>query len=255
MKVLIIEDEPYAQKELTRLLEQTGRQLEIVACTDSVEDSVEWFQLNPMPDLIFMDIQLADGLSFEILRQIKVAAPVIFTTAFDQYAIQAFKVNSIDYLLKPVRLNELNDALQKLEEIRDQFSGRRTFLESGDIDRLVKSIRREYKSRFMVRLGDQFKMVAALEIAYFRAEDNEVTLVTQNGRNYIVEHSLDELGQLLDPGVFFRISRSYLVGIHSVKKVSKYFNSRLILELQPEAGEKVLISRVKVQQFLEWMDK
>jgi len=117
------------------------------------------------------------------------------------------------------------------------------------------SIRPEYKSRFMVRLGDQFKTVSTMEIAYFRAEDNEVTLVTQNGRNYIVDHSLDELGQLLDPGVFFRISRSYLVGIHSVVKVSKYFNSRLILELQPEAGEKVLISRVRVQQFLEWMDK
>jgi len=135
MKVLIIEDEPYAQKELTRLLEQTGRQLEVVACTDSVEDSVEWFQLNPMPDIIFMDIQLADGLSFEIFRKVKVTAPVIFTTAFDQYAIQAFKVNSIDYLLKPVRLNELNDALQKLEELRDQFTARRTFLESGDIDK------------------------------------------------------------------------------------------------------------------------
>lgn len=255
MKVLIIEDEPYAQKELTRLLEQTGRQLEVVACTDSVEDSVEWFQLNPMPDIIFMDIQLADGLSFEIFRKVKVTAPVIFTTAFDQYAIQAFKVNSIDYLLKPVRLNELNDALQKLEELRDQFTARRTFLESGDIDKLMKSIRPEYKSRFMVRLGDQFKTVSTMEIAYFRAEDNEVTLVTQNGRNYIVDHSLDELGQLLDPGVFFRISRSYLVGIHSVVKVSKYFNSRLILELQPEAGEKVLISRVRVQQFLEWMDK
>jgi DNA-binding LytR/AlgR family response regulator len=255
MKVLIIEDEPYAQKELIRLLEQTGQRFEILACLDSVKDSIEWFQLNPMPDLIFMDIQLADGLCFEIFRKAKVTAPVIFTTAFDQYAIQAFKVNSIDYLLKPVKLDELKDALHKLEEVKDQFSGKRGFLESADIDKLLKSLRPEFKTRFMIKLGDQYKTVDTSDIAYFRAEDNEVMLVTKASRTYIIDHPLDELSQLLDPALFFRISRGYIVEIHSVTKVSKYFNSRLVLELQPDAGEKVLISRVKVQEFLKWMDR
>ncbi|HOW26047.1 MAG TPA: LytTR family DNA-binding domain-containing protein [Bacteroidales bacterium] len=255
MKVLIVEDEPYAQKELARLLVQTGVELDIMACTDSVEDSIEWLQLNPMPDLIFMDIQLADGISFEIFRKVRVTAPVIFTTAFDQYAIQAFKVNSIDYLLKPIKLNELTDALHKLKDLSDQYSRVSVSPEPIDIDKLVKSLRPEFKSRFMIRLGDQYKVVDTAEIAYFKAEDNEVVMVTISNRSYIIDHSLDELSQLLDPARFFRISRGYIVGIHSVARVSKYFNSRLLLELQPDAGEKVLISRVKVQEFLKWMDR
>jgi DNA-binding LytR/AlgR family response regulator len=164
-------------------------------------------------------------------------------------------VNSIDYLLKPIRLDELINALRKLDEMRDQYSPHRAFLESEYIEKLLKSLRPEFKNRFMIKLGDQYKYVDTSEIAYFRAEDNEVILLTRANRTYIIEHSLDELSQLLDPGIFFRISRSYIVSIHSVVKVSKYFNSRLILDLQPEAGEKVLISRVKVQEFLKWMDK
>ncbi len=255
MRVLIIEDEPYAQKELVRLLGQTGRPLDIAASLDSVADTIEWLQLHPMPDLIFMDIQLADGLSFEIFRQVKVTAPVIFTTAFDQYAIQAFKVNSVDYLLKPIKLEELIHALSKLEEVSNQYSAREGSTAGIDFEKLLKSFRPEYKTRFMIKLGDQYKYVDIGEIAYFHAEDNEVMLVTNAGRTYIIDHSLDELTRMLDTDIFFRISRSYIVGIHSVTKVSKYFNSRLILELLPAAEEKVLISRVNVQEFLKWMDK
>ncbi len=255
MHVLIIEDEPYAQKELIRLLGESGPPMDILACLDSVEDSVEWLQMNPMPDLIFMDIQLADGLSFEIFSKVKITAPVIFTTAFDQYAIQAFKVNSVDYLLKPIRLEELKSALQKLDEVRNHYADRGRTAQGIDIEKLLKSFRPDYKTRFMIRLGDQYKYVEALDIAYFKAEDNEVSLVTHANRTYITDHTLDELTKVLDPGNFFRISRSYIVSIRAVAKVSKYFNSRLVIDLLPAAREKVLVSRVKVQEFLKWMDK
>ncbi|HNS17031.1 MAG TPA: LytTR family DNA-binding domain-containing protein [Bacteroidales bacterium] len=255
MRTLIVEDEPYARKELIRLLEETGRSMDIVASLDSVEDSVEWLQMNPMPDLIFMDIQLADGLSFEIFRKVDITVPVIFTTAFDQYAIQAFKVNSVDYLLKPIKPDELERALLKLEQVSKQYSTSVKSMVSIDIEKLLKNFRPDYKSRFMIRLGDQYKHVDATNIGYFKAEDNEVMLVTRENRTYIIDHSLDELSQVLDPLEFFRVSRRYIVNIHAVVKVSKYFNSRLVIDLVPEAGEKVLVSRVKVQEFLKWMDK
>lgn len=255
MRTLIVEDEPYARKELIRLLEETGRSMDIVASLDSVEDSVEWLQMNPMPDLIFMDIQLADGLSFEIFRKVDITVPVIFTTAFDHYAIQAFKVNSVDYLLKPIKPDELERALLKLEQVSKQYSTSVKSTVSIDIEKLLKNFRPDYKSRFMIRLGDQYKHVDATNIGYFKAEDNEVMLVTRENRTYIIDHSLDELSQVLDPLEFFRVSRRYIVNIHAVVKVSKYFNSRLVIDLVPEAGEKVLVSRVKVQEFLKWMDK
>jgi DNA-binding LytR/AlgR family response regulator len=255
MRVLIIEDEPYAQNELQRLLRQTGKDLEITACLDSVADTVEWLHLNSPPDLIFADIQLADGLSFEIFRQVRVTVPVIFTTAFNEYAIQAFQVNSIDYLLKPIKIDELTKALNKLALLKEQFESSANPSDQLLIEKLIRSFRTGYKSRFVVRVGDQYKHIDVTETAYFYAEDNEVLLVTTGNRRYIIDHTLDELNQMLDPGLFFRISRSYLVGIKAIGKVSKYFNSRLILELIPPAEEKVLISRVRAGEFLKWMDK
>lgn len=255
MQVLIIEDEPYAQNELKRLLAQTGRQLEIAGCIDSVEDAVEWLQSNPLPDLIFVDIQLADGLGFDIFRKVKVTAPVIFTTAYDAYAIQAFKVNSIDYLLKPIKLEELREAFAKLDEVSRQYASVSGDAEIARFEKLLKSFRSDYKTRFMVKLGEQYKYVETSDIAYFHAEDNEVVMITHANRKFIIDHSLDMLTEMLDPGIFFRISRGYIVNIRAVTKVSKYFNSRLVLELSPQADEKVLISRAKVQGFLEWMDR
>ncbi|MDD5695431.1 MAG: LytTR family DNA-binding domain-containing protein [Bacteroidales bacterium] len=255
MRILIIEDEPYARKELIRLLGETGCSMDVLASLESVDDAVEWLQMNPMPDLILMDIQLADGLSFEIFKKVKITAPVIFTTAYDQYAIQAFKVNSVDYLLKPIKLEELSHALQKLDEVRNQYAATGIPAESLDIEKLLRSFRPEYKTRFMIRLGDQFKSVDASDIAYIKAEDNEVMLVSHANRTYMIDYSLDELKQVLDPAIFFRISRSYIVSIRAVAKVSRYFNSRLVIDLVPAAGEKVLVSRVKVQEFLGWMDR
>ncbi|MCB0805466.1 MAG: response regulator transcription factor [Bacteroidales bacterium] len=257
MKVLIVEDEPYAQNELKRLLDRTEIEMEILECIDSVEEAVEWFRSNEAPDLIFLDIQLSDGLSFDIFSQVKVKAPVIFTTAYDEYAIQAFKLNSIDYLLKPIKYEELKTALDKLGELSET---RITQPDKGglnvqQIEQLLEIHRPKYKARFIAKVGDQIKHVDVIDVAYFRAEDNEVMLVTNNNNRFIVDYTLDELNALLDPATFFRANRSYIVTVGSIKKISKYFNSRLHLELIPEPDDTVLISRVRVPDFMKWIDQ
>ncbi len=256
IKVLIIEDEPLAQSELKRLLISSGYDIHVIDCIDSVEDAVEWIRDNKAPDLMFFDIQLSDGLSFEILKQVKTPSPIIFTTAFDEYAIRAFKVNSIDYLLKPVKQHELNAALDKFRSLHTSSSAPSAGgLQLSQIEKLLELSQPRYKSRFISRIGDVIKHIDIQEVAYFKAEDNEVMLVTHQGKQYFINHTLDQLGNLLDQTNFFRINRSYLVCLSSISKISKYFNSRLKLELNPTTQEPVLISRVKVPEFLNWMDK
>lgn len=255
MNVLIIEDEPYAQNELKRLLRNSEFDILVLDCIDSVEDSVLYLESNNAPDLIFMDIQLSDGLSFEVFKQVTVTTPVIFTTAYDEYAIRAFKVNSVDYLLKPIKQSELNDALNKFKIFGNQFSGVQPTLKLDQIQQLLNLNRTAYKNRFIARVGDQIKHVDVKDVAYFRAEDNEVMLITSNNNKYVIEYSLDRLISILDPYEFFRANRSYIVTVKSIAKISKYFNSRLHLELVPQSEDTVLISRVKVPEFLNWMDK
>ena len=256
MNILIIEDETYAQQELMRLLRQTGRDIEVLACLDTVSASVRWLRDNHQPDLVFMDIQLADGLSFDILSQVKIQSPVIFTTAYDEYAIQAFKLNSIDYLLKPVKLEELKAALDKLDSFQQHFAKNAGHLFDGQLDMIREMLSGAgYKSRFLARLGDQVKSVKLGEIAYFKAEDNVVFMMLNEGKRLIIDHSLEQLEGMLDPSVFFRLNRSYLVKIDSIRKAHKYFNSRMLVELSPDAGEQVLVSRIKVKKFLDWMEQ
>jgi len=255
IKVLIVEDEPHAQSELKRLLAQCGHDILVMDCIDTVEDTIHWINNHPQPDLMFFDIQLSDGLSFEIFKHIKATTPVIFTTAFDEYAIQAFKVNSIDYLLKPVKQLELNAALDKFQSLGAEGSNKETVLRLEQIEQLLQLHKTRYKSRFITRIGDQIKQIDITEVAYFKAEDNEVLLVTENNKRYFINHALDQLAEMIDPSIFFRANRSYLIHISSIKKISKYFNSRLHLELEPVTREPVLISRVKVTEFLNWIDK
>jgi len=255
MKVLIVEDEPYAQNELKRLLERTGCGATVVDCIDSVEDTVAWLNSNPAPDLLFLDIQLSDGLSFEIFNRVEVAAPVIFTTAYDEYAIRAFKVNSIDYLLKPIKLYELTRAIEKFKKLTVQYGQPAPGLKLEQIEKLLDLNKPKFKTRFIAKVGDQIKHIETKKIAYFRAEDNEVMLITQQNNRYIIDYSLDQLAGLLDPDDFCRINRSYIVSPGSIKKISKYFNSRLHLELEPATEDTVLISRVKVPEFMNWIDK
>jgi DNA-binding LytR/AlgR family response regulator len=257
MKVLIIEDEPQARNELKRLLQKSGRDFTILDEIDSVEDAVDWFQNNPEPDLVFLDIQLSDGLSFGIFKKVRVPAPVIFTTAFDEYAIRAFEVNSIAYLLKPINPEALGRALEKLDELKKRYQkeGNTSFLTDDQMTMLMKLLPASYKTRFMVRLGEQFLHVGIEEVAYFLAEDNVVFLLSHSGKRYIIEYTLEDLESRLDPLQFFRLNRGVLASIGSIKKVSRYFNSRLAIELSPATEEKVIMSRVRVQEFLRWMDR
>lgn len=256
MKALIIEDEPFAQAELKRLLAASGEPVEVITCLESIEEAVEWFGSQPMPELIFMDIQLADGLSFEIFKQVKVDAPVIFTTAYNEYAIKAFKVNSIDYLLKPIDPAELKQALIKFNNLKPAPVA--TQLNNPlALEQLLSQITQSsnYKTRFVVKVGEQIKMLKAEEVAYFIADGNEVFLYTFQKQRYIIDYTLDELSTMANPKDFHRINRSYLVNINSIAKVHKYFNSRLKIELNPHRDDEILVSRVKVPDFIQWLEK
>jgi two-component system, LytTR family, response regulator LytT len=258
MKILIIEDEPHAQKELKRLLEVAEGKFEILDMIDTVEDSVEWLQNNPPPDLIFLDIQLADGISFDIFRKTEVKSPVIFTTAYDDYAIRAFQLNSIDYLLKPIKLTDLMRAVNKYESIKSQYEkggNESVNITKNQLESLLNLSKKEYKSRFIAKVGDQIKYIPVEEIAYFYAEDNVVFLMKKSADRFIIDYSIEEIDSLVDPKNFFRLNRSIVAHINAIDKVYKYLNSRLKVELKPEIDKEVLISRVKVSEFMKWMDR
>lgn len=256
IKVLIIEDEPFAQNELKRLLSNSSYTSIVLDCIDSIEDALIWFDENEHPDLVFLDIQLSDGLSFEIFEKTKILSPIIFTTAFDEYAIQAFKVNSIDYLLKPIEPDALEIALEKFAELKDHYSSKQTNISEAQIAHLLEFTKpkEEFKSRFLIKIGDQIKYIFVENIAYFFAEDNVVFLVAENAEKYIIDYSLNQLTNYLNPGSFFRLNRSYFVNIKSIHKIHKFFNSRLKVELKPATDEDLLISRVKVPDFLKWVE-
>ncbi len=254
MNVLIIEDEPMAQVELERLLILAEPEIKILAKIDSIEDGIEWFEQNESPDLVFLDIQLSDGLSFEIFNKVKINAPVIFTTAFNEYALEAFKLNSIDYLLKPIELDMLKTAINKFKGIKATYSTIEFNESIKKVREMLNYERKDYKKRFISKVGDQYMKIDVEEVAYFQADDNIVYLISKDGKKHIVEYNLEELNEMLDPGQFFRLNRSYISQIESIQKVHKYFNSRLKVDLIPQTQDKVLVSRVKVNDFLKWMD-
>jgi len=253
MKILIIEDEPFARTELIRLLHATGREFTILDEIDTVEDSVNWLKSHARPDLVFLDIQLADGLSFEIFRQVSVTSPVIFTTAFNEYAIKAFQVNSIDYLLKPIRLEALENALRKLDDLRSVLNNQDMRVDQKQLENLLRMMNKEYKSRILLKTGDQIRSVEMEEVAYFYAEDDVVFAMLRNKTRAIVDYTLNQLEGELDPKLYHRITRGYISRITAIKKVSKYFNSRLLVELDPPAEDQVLVSRVNVPEVLKWL--
>ncbi len=255
MKILIIEDEPFARTELIRLLTASGREFTVLDQIDTVEDSARWLKTHPEPDLIFLDIQLADGLSFEIFRQVTVSSPVIFTTAYDEYAIKAFQLNSIDYLLKPVSAGALETALRKLDAMRNVLVREKPWPDNSQFENLLRMMKKDYKTRILLKTGDQIRSVEMDEIAYFYAEDDVVFAMQKNKSRAIVDYTLNQLEAELDPRDFYRVTRSCIARITAIKKVSKYFNSRLMIELDPPAEEKLLVSRVNVPGFLQWLDK
>ncbi|MES2726635.1 MAG: LytTR family DNA-binding domain-containing protein [Bacteroidota bacterium] len=251
MRAVIIEDEPFARHELKRLITNVDSTIQFVKEIDSVQDAVEWLSSSQQFDIIFLDIQLADGLSFEIFDHVKITKPIIFTTAYDEYAIKAFQLNSIDYLLKPIEEKALQKALDKLNIVKESFASQT--IDTNKLRDLFQPVK-TYKSRFLTKIGDQYKFIPVDDVAYFYAERNTIYLVNSQGQKSIVDFRLDELEHQLDPKLFFRATRSYIVSIKSIRKVNKYFNSRLLIEVEPKAAEEILVSRVKVDDFLTWMD-
>ncbi len=251
MKVVIIEDEPFARLELKRILKNINTNITVVKEIDSVQDAVEWLSDNQNFDLIFLDIQLADGLSFEIFDHVKITIPVIFTTAFDEYAIKAFQLNSIDYLLKPIEEKALINAFSKLENLKNVLTNQA--IDTHKLKELFQP-NKTYKTRFLTKIGDQYKFIPVADVAYFYADRNTIYLVNHQNQKSIVDFRLDELESQLDPKNFFRATRSHIISIQSIKKVHKHFNSRLLIELNPKTEEEVLVSRVKVDEFLSWID-
>lgn len=247
MKILLVEDEIPAARQLTKLLLAQDPAFQIIDTLDTVESAVRWMRTFPAPDLVFMDIQIADGLSFDIFRQTTVTAPVIFTTAFDQYAVQAFKVNAVDYLLKPVDPEELKLALDKIRN-------RRSLPAALDWDAISGYFKKEsYKDRFLVKTGQQLAFLAASDIAFFRSSEGLTQAYTFAGKKFFVDNSLEELERLLDPRDFFRISRGMMLRIDAIRKIHPHLNGRLKLEIAPSAPEDVFVSRERAGDFKTWL--
>lgn len=250
MRVLIIEDEARAASQLQKLLEETEFRYELVGIIDSIEESKIWFQKNGTPDLIFMDIQLADGLSFEIFEKVKLTSPVIFTTAFDQYAIQAFKVNSIDYLLKPVQKEDLQHALQKFMD-----SNRKPTFGVETIQQVLANLQMpQIREGILVRDGGSFVQLRVADLLYLYSEDSVTFGVTPNGR-FVIEETLDYVFSTLDPSKFFRINRAQVVTKSAIVRMDKYFNHRLKLTLLRAEDREFVVSRQKTIDFKEWMNR
>lgn len=251
MRTIIIEDEKPAARRLARLLSEL--EVEVTAMLHSVEEAVEWFRHNPHPDLIFLDIQLSDGLSFEIFEEVEVKSAIIFTTAFDEYALQAFKLNSIDYLLKPIDEDELGDAVKKYRSLRPQ--AQKLTLDFEDIKNLlVNPIEREYKKRFTVRVGQHLKIINADEVECFYSENKGTYAATSDGRNYLLETTLENLETELEPKTFFRVSRKFYININHIKDIVSYTNSRLQIKLNRFSEQEIIVSREKVRDFKLWLE-
>lgn len=248
MNILLIEDELPAARQLTKLLNAQLPGCTILETLDSVEGAVRWLRAFPAPDLVFMDIQIADGLSLDIFRQVDVSAPVIFTTAFDQYAVQAFKVNAIDYLLKPVDPDELQKAL---ERVRERRAAREAPI---DLQALVRHFQpAAFKDRFLVKAGQHMTFITTSEIAFFRSSDGLTMAHLNSGKKYFIDHTLDELEGLLDPRRFYRVGRAMLLCLEAIRKIHPHLNGRLKLEIDPAAPEEVFVSRDRAGDFKAWL--
>jgi DNA-binding LytR/AlgR family response regulator len=252
MKILIVEDEPLAAAQLAANIAVLKPGAQIMAVCDTVKSAVNWLQNNPAPDLSFFDIQLGDGLSFEIFEKVDFRQPVIFITAFNQYAIQAFKVNSIDYLLKPIDRSDLERALTKYENLsQPKTSG----ITTQALEEIISSLKKKnYKERFLVKVGTHLRVVETPDILYFYSLQKGTYLKLNDGKDYLLDQSLEQVEDLVDPSAFFRINRKYLVSLKSISDVISYSNSRLKLKVQNPIDDEFLVAREKVKVFKEWLE-
>lgn len=250
MKIIIIEDEKPAARLLQRKLEKIG--LHVMTMLHSVEESILWFQENEHPDLIFLDIQLSDGLSFEIFEAVTINSAVIFTTAYDEYALRAFKLNSIDYLLKPIDEDDLQIAVEK-------FKARSQSISNVSLDfelikkMLINPIDRIFKKRFTIKMGQQIKMISVDEIECFFSENKGTYLHTFDNRNYLIDNTLEQLETELNPEMFFRVSRKFIVGMKGIKEIQLHSNSRLKIIPTTYNEDEVIVARERVNEFKDWL--
>ena len=254
MKTIIIEDEKPAARRLSRMLE--GLDLKVSTMLHSVEEAIHWFQNNKHPDLIFLDIQLSDGLSFEIFDVIEVHSAIIFTTAFDEYALQAFKLNSIDYLLKPIDDEDLEHAVHKYKtRFKSVTEPNKIALDFEDIKKLlVNPLEREYKKRFTAKVGQHIKIINSEDVECFYSENKGTYAATKDGRDYLLDTTLEQLENELKPKVFFRVSRKFFVNIDYIKDIISYTNSRLQIKLNNNPQLEIIVSREKVKDFKLWLE-
>ncbi len=259
MKILIVEDEDLAVRKLQKTLSEVDPEAKVVGVTESIQTTVDWLENNPSPDLILMDIELADGQSFEIFSRIEVKSPVVFTTSYDEYALKAFKVNSVDYLLKPVQKDELESALQKYRQMKGLYTPS-TSAQDFNIDTLVKELQqklqvKEFRKRFLVKHAQKLVSIEIDEIAYFFSDGRLNFFKTYDNKKFVVDYTMDELEEMLDPDRYFRISRSFYISVESVSQIHDYFGNRLLLHLKPDVDKEALVSREKVSDFKKWMGK
>ncbi|HTI90241.1 MAG TPA: LytTR family DNA-binding domain-containing protein [Puia sp.] len=251
MNVLIIEDEIKTAKELRRLIEGLDDTIRVLDIVSSVRSAVKWLNDHPSPDLIFSDIQLADGLSFDIYREVTVSAPVIFCTAFDEYAIQAFQANSIDYLLKPIDEDKLAQSLEKYKNLKKFFDPR---MGNNSLSKLAGQLENNFKRSLLIYLREKIIPIKTGEIAYIHLANGLVTLVTRQEHKYVTQYNMEQLESMLDPQQFFRANRQFIINREIVQDVEQYFNRRLFLKLSFPTPEKIIISKVRSSEFLHWME-
>lgn len=251
MNVLIIEDEAPAFRRLEKILLEIDPDIKIVEVLDSVEDAVKWFKNHSAPDIALFDIQISDGISFQIFDQIEVPCPVVFTTAFDEYLMKAFKVNSVDYLLKPVKKDELKSALDKFKKLH---APKPADLNLTEILKHISLSEQQFKTRFLVKIGEKMLSIKANEIVCFQSRNGIVHIVTESGKKYISDFTLDELATQLDPKNFYRAIRQFIVNADFVAVVHKYFKGKLLVEMSHFSEEEIIVSTEKASSFKEWLD-
>lgn len=251
--ILIVEDEFHAADRLQKLLQKLTASCEIIGPIDTVKESVEWLENNPSPDIILMDIQLADGISFSIFDKTLVESPVIFTTAYDEYSLKAFKVNSIDYLMKPIDEKELENALLKYSKL----SLNKSTNEAHTLNSVLTNIRNKehFKERFLLKNREEFTVLSAKDIAYFYSENSTTFIVDFSGQRCIYDQTLNQLEENLNPKDFFRINRKQIVHVDSIESIHSYFNNRVKLNLKPKSKTEVIVSREKVKSFKDWLNQ
>lgn len=248
MKIVIFEDEMHNAERLIQLLRQYDPRIEVVAVIESVAEGVKWLEQGIAADLMMMDIQLSDGNCFEMFSQVKVSTPIIFTTAYDGFALQAFKVNSIDYLMKPIDAEELKRALQKYEHFRPSAAT------AISIEQLAEEFMKRNSTRFIGKINNQLVYVKAQDIAYLHFSKGMTVATTVTNQRFPLDYSLDQIEKMLDRNVFFRINRQFIIHIDAIKKITTYYNSRLILQLAPYVDTDVIISRERVAEFKNWLE-